>query len=192
MNKYIILGLCICIPLGALAAVFYYSDYGMYLRLQYKCERYLRVIASGGTPDPRIAINPNPEYDALIESGYLRYYYKEFDNTNDSPESLSFWKQARKICIDNHIMYVFSRSDITHDLATAHDKNNEPLQEKPIYVYFLCKEPEYSQLVKIIDASYIPSTIQSKEKPCDIFGRPYSFWSKQGPYPLNTVQSHDE
>ena len=73
-------------------------------------------------------------------------------------------------------MRFFSSSGITTDTALAMVREELPPQtDSPIFIRFLAKEPEYSQLKAILDSTMTPSKTESVEK-SDLLGRPHSYW----------------
>ena len=78
MNKYLTLGLIIFLPLIALALAFYFSSHGSYLRLEHKLGQLREMAAiAGGMIDEKIILETiNPEFDKLVNSGYIKYYYQ--------------------------------------------------------------------------------------------------------------------
>ena len=178
MNKHLTLGLVVLLPLIALALTFYYSSYGNYLRLEYKLGQLREMAAiAGGMLDEHIILETiNPEFDNLLSSGYIKYYYQEFDSSTVSPEHNNFWKQANSIYSSDSQLRFFSSSGITIDTSMAMVRNELPANtDSPIFIRFLAKEPEYSQLKEILNSTMTPSKTESAEKP-DLLGRPHSYW----------------
>ena len=180
MNKYLTLGLIVVLPLITLTMVVYYSDYGVYLRYTYKCEAiYQRAYASGGALDEKMVVDAvNPELEMLLAKGYLKFYYQEFSGKTDSPEMLSFWNQAREIAGSHSPMRFFSLARTTDAVREELERNDSiDFDSAPFYVYFITKEPEYSQLKETLDSSMAARKIESVNK-SEVFGYPYSYWAK--------------
>ena len=178
MNKYLTLGLIVLLPLITLAVIFYYSDYGTYLRLQYKLKQLNEIsVNAGQTPPNSIIFNfINPEFHNLLDRGYIKYYYQEFDNNIDGPEISNFWTQALAVAGDNKLPAFVYKSDLCIDTRIAWIKKRLPVGPKsPSYIYFIAKEPDYSQLKAVIDSTMTPSKAESVKKP-ELLGLPHSYW----------------